>query len=57
MVVEYDHEPKLEECCEEKDEKKESKSDSNFNNEIMLSNLINDNAMKHQYLSMPGIFI
>ena len=39
-----------------KDENKDYKNDNNFSNEIMLSNIINDNEMKPEFLSsIPGI--
>ena len=54
VITQYvDFDLKLEEWFdEEKDPKKE---DKNFRTEIVLSDMINVNEMKHKSLSMPGI--
>ena len=57
-VVEYDdYDFKATQLFKYKDENKDLKNDNNFSNEIMLSNIINDNGVKHEFLSsIPGIF-
>ena len=58
MVRQYnDYDFKVEESFKEKDETKEERNDNNLTNEIMLSNMVNNNVIKHESVAMPGIFI
>ena len=50
-----DYDLRIEESLQEKDKTKRTKNDMNLN-EIMLSDMINDNLTKHESVSMPGIF-
>ena len=57
VVQHHHHDLKVEELFQEKNEQKEEKNENNLNNEIMLCNMINDNAITHESVSFPGIFI
>ena len=57
-VVQYDdYAFQVTQFAQQKHENTNSKNNNNFSNEIMLSNIIRDNKMKHEFLSsIPGIF-